>query len=75
MAVKRVDAVGEKVTGVFLSRLCGGEELFQQFAISFKFLSRLCGGEACDSGLLVAFVFLSRLCGGEGPFWRGNHAL
>ena len=42
----------------FLSRLCGGEDLFGSDFEQFTFLSRLCGGEAikiAQSAVLAAF--------------------
>ena len=50
---------------VFLSRLCGGEELFINIKGFAHFLSRLCGGEATVVDHIIPHRFLSRLCGGE----------
>ena len=51
---------------IFLSRLCGGEAVAQNFGICSKFLSRLCGGEVMAAKGISTGIFLSRLCGGEG---------
>ena len=47
MAVNKVDVNG-RVSGFFLSRLCGGEGVDGDVAIITTFLSRLCGGEVAD---------------------------
>ena len=49
----------------FLSRLCGGEEVFKRGWQIIRFLSRLCGGEATELLVPFDFSFLSRLCVGE----------
>ena len=51
---------------VFLSRLCGGEEIVNLVVAGKDFLSRLCGGEAKEILFKPVWLFLSRLCGGEG---------
>ena len=52
-------------TVLFLSRLCGGEEVKEAKQATTSFLSRLCGGEADRVKPLISDTFLSRLCGGE----------
>ena len=37
------------MTCIFLSRLCGGEEVGNDNDVQFVFLSRLCGGEVVDN--------------------------
>ena len=54
-----------KIPLIFLSRLCGGEVLYQALIYNHRFLSRLCGGEANKNKVQVDAGFLSRLCGGE----------
>ena len=50
---------------MFLSHLCGGEELTVNGGIGYSFLSHLCGGEANPRPSASEVVFLSHLCGGE----------
>ena len=58
--------MGKRVlAGMFLSRLCGGEESIYDVLMTPIFLSRLCGGEAKTRTIIKLLEFLSRLCGGE----------
>ena len=49
----------------FLSRLCGGQGLYEAYDRAIHFLSRLCGGQDPTNYLGHGTYFLSRLCGGQ----------